>query len=265
MEIIEYSIVTFCGFAIGVLSGMFGIGGGGLIVPLLHMAFGLPIIGAASTSLLTIAPTGISGSIKHIRQKTVSLKFGLLVGGFGALASVAGSLIANELPDSFVVLLTVVVILFSVGMMVRTLLKDKEKGTDRDEVLKKRVQKKKISTLLVPIGVGLIAGSIAGIVGVGGGFIIVPFCVAYLGFSMKEAAGTSLVAIAIIAIPGIISHALMGHIWWFYGLAIIIGTIPGAQLGAWLITRLPERPMRFAFAGLLTLIGVMMLAQELFL
>lgn len=293
MEIFQFIIVVICGFGIGVLCGMFGIGGGGLIVPLLHMAFGLPIIAATSTSLLTIAPTGISGSIKHIRQKTMALKTGLLMGCAGAVASVAGSLVADSLPDYMVVVLTAAVILFSVGMMVRTLIIDSKKAKrekNKDESLpheqdtayavvpsdgradsasledkSSSPQQNRFKTYALPLIIGLIAGSIAGVVGVGGGFIIVPFCVAYLGFSMKKAAGTSLISISIIAIPGIVTHALLGHIWWLYGLAIIIGTIPGAQLGAWLIARLPERPMRFAFAALLAILGVMMLAQEFLL
>lgn len=292
MEILDFIVVVICGLGIGVLSGMFGIGGGGMIVPLLHMAFGLPIIAATSTSLLTIAPTGISGSIKHIRQKTVSLQTGLIVGGCGAVASVASSLVADKLPDAAVVILTAVVILFSVGMMVRTLIKSRHTGTAAEEAKGQHLEedpedaatdvavaagavprthtptpaqeKGRFATYVVPVIIGLIAGGIAGIVGVGGGFIIVPFCVAYLGFSLKKAAGTSLISIAIIAIPGIISHALLGHIEWLYGLAIMIGTIPGAQVGAWLISRLPERPMCFAFAGLLTIIGFMMLVQEFF-
>jgi uncharacterized membrane protein YfcA len=119
-----------------------------------------------------------------------------------------------------------------------------------------------LRSLVLPAVIGVIAGGIAGLVGVGGGFIIVPFCVTYLGYSLKKAAGTSLVSIAVIALPGIVAHALLGHIWWFYGLAVIVGTIPGAQLGAWLIARLPERPMRFAFAALLTCIGLVMFLQE---
>ncbi|MDR1421663.1 MAG: sulfite exporter TauE/SafE family protein [Coriobacteriales bacterium] len=270
MGLLDFIIVTVCGFGIGAFSGMFGIGGGGLIVPLLHMAFGLPIIAATSTSLLTIAPTGISGSIKHIRQKTASLKTGLLIGGSGAFASVGGSLAADSLPEYLIVVLTVAVILFSVGMMLWAQIKGGDSDTtanpeerlSRNATSLEKHQQNKLISLALPLCIGLIAGGIAGIVGVGGGFIIVPFCVVYLGFSMKKAAGTSLIAIAIIAVPGIVTHALADHIWWLYGLAIIIGTIPGAQLGAWLIARLPERPMRFAFAGLLLIVGAMMLLQE---
>ncbi|MDR2035173.1 MAG: sulfite exporter TauE/SafE family protein [Coriobacteriales bacterium] len=268
MEVMEFIVVILCGFGIGALSGMFGIGGGGMIVPLLYIVFNLPIVAAASTSLLTIAPTGISGSIKHILQKTASIKTGLVIGGSGALASVGGSLIAGSLPSYLIIILTVTVIIFSVGMMLRTLLRDKALGTGSELLgspLREEVPRRGAAPLVLPLIIGLIAGGIAGIVGVGGGFIIVPFCVAFLGYPLKKAAGTSLIAISLIATPAIIAHALLGHIWWLYGVAIMIGSIPGAQLGSWLIARLPERPMRFAFAGLLTLLGVLMLAQEFFL
>jgi len=312
MDAANIIFVIICGFGIGTLSGMFGIGGGGMIVPLLYVGFHLPILAATSTSLLTIAPTGISGSIKHFRQKTVSLKTGLVIGGFGAVASVGGSFLADALPSYATISLTGLVILFSVVMMLRSLLKDRTLGAKlekpKDDGLGKETETKgfdkkieagtrviaaaeeataetimgqadveiksqdgaaepqeKSIPLMLSLVIGLIAGFIAGIVGVGGGFIIVPFCVAYLGYSLKKAAGTSLVAISLIAIPGIISHAFLGNIDWLYGVAIMIGTIPGAQLGSWLIAKLPERPMRFAFAGLLTLIGILMLAQEFFL
>ena len=287
MEILDFIIVTVCGFGIGILSGMFGIGGGGLIVPLLHMAFGLPMLAATSTSLLTIAPTGISGSIKHLRQKTASLKEGLVMGGFGAIASVISSSFAGDLPEYSVVLITVTVILFSTGMMVRTMIKDKDlekvgnsaageavlADTSEKSQGKATLQERKNTTIkqgsliqwLPRMVIGFIAGAIAGIAGVGGGFIIVPFCVAYMGFSLKQAAGTSLISIALIAVPGIIAHAILGHIWWLYGLALIIGTIPGALLGAELINKLPERPSRYAFLVFLTAIGIMMLVQEFFL
>jgi len=298
MEAIDFIFVIICGAGIGTLSGMFGIGGGGMTVPLLFIVFDLPIVTATSTSLLTIAPTGISGAFRHFRQKTASLKTGLLIGGFGAIASVGGSFLSDILPSYVTIALTGVVILFSVAMMLRTLFKDRTLGTREAKVKEEAVEKKDAATLRVTAAIedatadivvgkadakveekrgedsiplvyslviGLIAGLIAGVVGVGGGFIIVPFCVAYLGFSLKRAAGTSLVAISLIAIPGIVAHAWLGHIAWLYGVALMIGAIPGAQLGSWLIARLPERPMRFAFAGLLTCIGALMLIQELLL
>jgi uncharacterized membrane protein YfcA len=79
------------------------------------------------------------------------------------------------------------------------------------------------------------------------------------------ASGTSLLAIAFLALPGIITHALLGHIWYLEGIALMIGTIPGANLGARFITRLPERAARFAFGGLLIISGVMLVVNQMIL
>jgi len=249
-------LVVLFGLIIGVLSGMLGLGGGTMIVPLLNLVFGMPMINATSTSILCIAPTALSGSIKHLRQKTAHVKVGLIMGLSGAVASVLGSLISGALPDLIVVLLATAIILFC---SIRMLLEARKKPNPDEEALSFEERGAKISRgLPFACGLGFFAGLMAGIVGVGGGFIIVPFCVAYLGFQIKEAAGTSLIAIGIIAIPGIITHALLGQVEWFYGLALIIGTIPGALVGAWLINILPDRPMRVAFSILLIIVGVLL-------
>jgi uncharacterized membrane protein YfcA len=256
MDVAAFCIVVACGFGVGALAGAFGIGGGGMIVPLLHLAFGLPMLNATSTSLLTIAPTAISGSYKHLRQKTADLKVGLIMGVTGAAAAVVSSLYSAYLPELAIIILTGCVILFSVAMMFKEIIKPAKAAPSPQTSTAK-------NSVILPIIIGLIAGGIAGLVGVGGGFIIVPFGIAYLGFSMKQAAGTSLISISIISLPGIITHAVLGHIWWLYGLAVVIGTIPGAQLGAWLIAHLPERPMRIAFAILLLLCAALLLIEPL--
>jgi uncharacterized membrane protein YfcA len=112
------------------------------------------------------------------------------------------------------------------------------------------------------ICLGLFAGALAGFVGVGGGFIIVPITVSYFGYSLKQASGTSLLAIAFIALPGIVTHALLGHIWYLYGIALIIGSIPGANIGARIIGRLPEKLARLSFGGLLIVSGVMLVLNQ---
>jgi len=251
-------LVILLGVFIGVVSGMLGIGGGTMIVPLFNLFFGLPMINATATSLLCIAPTALSGSLKHIRQKTAHLKVGLIIGFSGAVASVIGSLISSAIPALLVVIITVVIILFS---SIRMLLEGRKKPDSEEESVSFQEREAKISKKGLPFacGLGLFAGLLAGIVGVGGGFIIVPFCIAYLGFKMKEAAGTSLIAIGIIAIPGIVTHAFLGQIEWLYGIALIIGAVPGAQVGAWLVNKLPDRPMRIAFGILLVIIGGMLL------
>jgi uncharacterized membrane protein YfcA len=280
--------VAVCGLFIGVLSGMFGIGGGTLIVPLLNLAFGLPALTSAATSLFTIAPTAVSGATQHLRQKTIDVKAGVIIGCTGAASSALSASFSDQVPALVIILLTAAVIIYSAFRMFASA-HSQEKQKDRPSAREKQKDRPSArlarpsarSARLAPAPhsgtakiapshrtvfcacLGVFAGLVAGIVGVGGGFIIVPIGIAYLGFSMKQAAGTSLVSIALIAVPGIAVHALLGHVAWLYGLALIIGTIPGANVGAWLIMRLPERALRMAFGILLVFAGILLVARQL--
>ncbi|MDR2109406.1 MAG: sulfite exporter TauE/SafE family protein [Coriobacteriales bacterium] len=281
MDPLAFILIVLCGFLVGILAGLFGVGGGWMIIPLLHVIFGVPVVPTAATSLFTMVPTSVSGVIRHMRQKTVHLRIGVILGVSGAVTSVGGALVAEHLPDMLITLLTVAVIAFSALRMLWEARQaaaasdpasvpaspaasdsatsfSTTAATSSDPV----ALTTKPITIVAAIIVGLIAGFLAGIVGVGGGFIIVPFCVAYLGFSMSKAAGTSLAAIMFIALPGIVSHAMLGHIWWLYGIALIIGTVPGAQLGGYLASRLPDRALRIAFVCLLVVAGGMLLYQQ---
>ncbi|MDR3052391.1 MAG: sulfite exporter TauE/SafE family protein [Coriobacteriales bacterium] len=272
MTVGTFILIAVCGVGVGILSGMFGIGGGTLIVPLLHLGFGLPVLSATSTSLFTIAPTALSGATKHIRQKTLDLKAGLTIGFAGACTSALGAWASDYVPELLILLLTAAVIVYSATKMFKSAAEKTNSlpaaTVPAPNALKPAQapppphQMRARPRLLFSLCLGLIAGLIAGLAGVGGGFMIVPMGIAYLGFSLKEASGTSLVAIALIAIPGIVSHALLGHIWFLYGIALIVGTIPGAWAGAHLIAKLPERPMRLAFGVLLVLSGVLLIINQ---
>ena len=203
MSFEAFLIVALGGLLVGVLSGMFGIGGGTMIVPLLNLVFSVPIAGATATSLFTIAPTAISGTFKHVQQKTADIKLGVLIGISGALTSALGAWLSGDLPETVLVGITALVILYSAYRMFKS---SRKKQLAAAESSPKSVKR----TVIIAVILGLFAGFIAGLVGVGGGFIIVPMSIALLGFTMHRAAGTSLLAIAIIAIPGIISHCDLG-------------------------------------------------------
>jgi uncharacterized membrane protein YfcA len=111
--------------------------------------------------------------------------------------------------------------------------------------------------------IGLFAGLASGYVGVGGGFLMVPLFITLLGISMKQASGTSLVAIMILAIPGVVTQGMLGNIDYLAGLAMACGSIPGAALGADLARFVPERRLRFFFAGFLVVGAIMLAANEI--
>jgi uncharacterized membrane protein YfcA len=267
------------------------------MIPLLHLLLRQPILTSTATSLFVIAPTAVSGALRHLRQGSVDVRSAVVIGLAGALACTLGSLLSDMLPGLAVAAMAACVILFSAVSLIRRSVGkpfDAQGGASREGAgtghggasgeggapaegdasgegappgpaapPPARFAAGR-SRLPVCVALGLFAGLVAGIVGVGGGFVIVPASIAYLGFSFKEASGTSLLAIAFIAVPGIVAHALLGHIWYLGGLALMIGSIPGAYLGARLVDRMPERAARLAFAGLLVLSACLVVLNELF-
>lgn len=109
---------------------------------------------------------------------------------------------------------------------------------------------------LVCAGIGLLAGLLSGLFGVGGGTVIVPFLVLFLGFDQRLAAGTSLAAIVPIATVGVISYAVHGSVAWIPALLLAAGAVVGAQIGTWLLPRLSLTVLRWAFVGFLAAVIV---------
>ena len=112
------------------------------------------------------------------------------------------------------------------------------------------------------VAIGLAAGLFAGYIGVGGGFIMVPLMTALLGVPMRMASGTSLLAIIILAIPGVAEQVMLGNVDFIAGIAMAVGSIPGAALGARFVKVIPERQMRFIFAGFLVIAAIALLGNE---
>jgi uncharacterized protein len=106
------------------------------------------------------------------------------------------------------------------------------------------------------IGIGLAAGLLSGLFGVGGGTVIVPLLVLLLGFDQRLAAGTSLAAIVPTATVGVISYAVHGSVAWIPALILAAGAVIGAQIGTWMLPRLSQTVLRWAFVGFLVVVIV---------
>lgn len=110
--------------------------------------------------------------------------------------------------------------------------------------------------VLLYIAIGLATGFVAGMFGVGGGAIIVPLLVVFAGFEQKRASGTSLAAIVPTAIVGAISYGLRGDIDLPAAVILIVGAVIGAQIGTWLLHRVPTAALRWAFIVFLFLVAI---------
>ena len=260
---------ALAGVFVGVMSGLLGVGGGTIMVPIFRLAFGMSPLASTATSLFTIIPTSISGVVAHARAKTCVPKLGLALGVGGAVMSPLGVWLASVSPGWLVICVAAIVIGFSAFKMFKKAVKcapapragaaSAHSASPKPVPDQPHLSRKQY---LQGACIGLIAGLASGYVGVGGGFIMVPLMLAVLDIPMSLASGTSLIAIMILAIPGVIEQGLLGNIEYLAGIAIVVGSIPGALVGARLVRVVPERQLRFIFGGFLLVAAVMLMLNE---
>lgn len=262
---------ALAGVFVGVMSGLLGVGGGTIMVPIFRLAFGMSPLASTATSLFAIIPTSISGVVAHARAKTCVPKLGLALGAGGAVMSPVGVWLASVSPGWLVICVAAIVIGFSAFKMFKKAVKCApapragRAGGNVQAASAKAVPDQPVLSrkqYLQGACIGLIAGLASGYVGVGGGFIMVPLMLAVLDIPMSLASGTSLIAIMILAIPGVIEQGLLGNIEYLAGIAIVVGSIPGALVGARLVRVVPERQLRFIFGGFLLVAAVMLMLNE---
>lgn len=260
---------ALAGVFVGVMSGLLGVGGGIIMVPIFRLAFGMSPLASTATSLFAIIPTSISGVVAHARAKTCVPKLGLALGVGGAVMSPLGVWLASVSPGWLVICVAAIVIGFSAFKMFKKAVKcapmpRADASSAHSATLKPVPDQPVLSRKQYLQGacIGLIAGLASGYVGVGGGFIMVPLMLAVLDIPMSLASGTSLIAIMILAIPGVIEQGLLGNIDYLAGIAIVVGSIPGALVGARLVRVVPERQLRFIFGGFLLVAAVMLMLNE---
>lgn len=323
--LVHFVAPALVGVLIGVASGLLGIGGGTVMVPIFRLAFGMSATMSTATSLFAIIPTSISGAISHVKGKTCIPALGIAAGLGGACLSPVGVWLAQLSPDWLVMLAAALIIGYSAINMFKKAFKLRPAGQpaagvdaaaspstqssgapegSRTEVRVASATARISDTgetladpsatggsssatpsltssgdaaaaaptaddsslsrkqLLQGAAIGLVAGLASGYVGVGGGFIMVPLMLSIIGIPMRKASGTSLIAVMILAIPGVIEQGIIGNINYLAGIAIVIGTIPGAVIGARLVTKVPERTLRLLFGCFLIVAAVMLVLNE---
>jgi hypothetical protein len=240
------------GLAVGLLSGLFGVGGGFLMTPLLIM-FGIPSTVAAATDSNQIVAASVSGTYAHWRVGNVDFKMGiyLLVGGFiGGLLGVELIKVLRAMGDAgFVIKITYVLMLGSVGtyMFIESLQSMKKKKTEdvkekkdsrtakflRSLPMQTNFEKSGVThSALVPVVLGGLVGVLAAIMGVGGGFLMVPIMFYILKMPMHVIVGTSLFQILFTCIEVTFLQSYTNHTVDFtLAVLLLIGSTVGAQIG----------------------------------
>jgi hypothetical protein len=276
LPIAEVSVNAFLllglGGLVGVLSGMFGVGGGFLITPLLFLV-GIPPAVAVATSANQIVAASFSGVLAHFRRKTVDLRMGvvLLIGGL--IGAAAGIMVFNYLRSlgqvDLLVRLCYVVFLGVIGALMfveslRALRKTRggKRAPRRKHTwvhglpFKMRFRTSGLYiSVIPPVLVGIAVGMLAAIMGVGGGFIMVPAMIYLLGMPTKVVIGTSLFQIIFVAAFTTVLHATTNYtVDVVLAVLLLVGGVLGAQIGTGFGARLRAEQLRIALASLVLLV-----------
>ncbi|QFT79410.1 hypothetical protein FIU89_02215 [Roseovarius sp. THAF27] len=286
LPIAEVSVNAFLllglGGLVGVLSGMFGVGGGFLMTPLLFF-IGIPPAVAVATEANQIVASSFSGVLAHLRRKTVDLRMGtvLLIGGL--IGAALGVVVFNYLRSlgqvDLLVRLCYVVFLGIIGgmMFFESLRAIRRSKSGKPAARKKHTWIQKLPfkmrfrtsglyiSVIPPVIVGVCVGILAAIMGVGGGFIMVPAMIYLLGMPTKVVVGTSLFQIIFVTAFTTLLHATTNFtVDVALAVLLLIGGVIGAQVGTTIGTRMKAEQLRILLA-LMVLAVCFKLALDLLL
>jgi uncharacterized protein len=280
LPIAEVSLDVFVllalGGAVGFLSGVFGVGGGFLLTPFL-IFIGVPPAVAVASSANQLVGASVSGVLAHWKRGNVDFKMGaiLLIGGFlGSLLGVWLFGILRRLGQiELVINLCFVILLGTLGALMlvegtRTLLRRRRLGVPRRKLhqhtwihglpLKMRFRRSKLYiSALLPLGLGFLIGILSAIMGIGGGFVMVPAMIYLLGMPTLVVPGTSLFQIIFVAATVTVLQAINNRtVDAVLALVLLIGGVLGAQIGTRMGSRLRGDQLRIMLAVLVLAVAV---------
>jgi uncharacterized membrane protein YfcA len=252
------------GFAMGVLSGLFGVGGGVISQPGMRL-LGLEPIMVIGTALPVIIPGAASGTRRYWREGLIRWPAVVATVPAGLVAAVVGSAAAEHVPGDghLLQLITAALLLLSSYRMARVAPPSDEPLAETDAPEAPLRDPHGAQSVGRCAGIGLVAGGLSGLLGIGGGVVMVPAFVHFVRMEVKAAIATSLVCVGLFAIPGAITHALLGHVDWRVAAALIVGVVPGARVGASLAIRASDRRLRVTVATFLAITAVIYAAAEI--
>lgn len=237
------------GFGAGILSGSFGVGGGIVTTPAINVLLGGTAIEAIATPLPVIFPTSLVGAFTYARAGEVSFRAARWAVGPGVAGAIVGAALTDHINAHLLLFVTAFLIAYTAVQVL---------------VGKKYASRPRGST---PgwqyAAVGLVAGFVSGLLGIGGGIIMVPVFTTILGMPLKRALGTSLVTMSALVVPGTIVHAWLGHVDWAIFAALTVGVVPGARMGAKIAIGTRERTLRIAVGSFLLAVAVFYGVREL--
>jgi uncharacterized protein len=258
----------FIAIVIGLLSSLLGVGGGIFMVPLLTLARYVPTIQQASgTSIAGVVFTSISSTVAYALRRAINFRIGFILMPTTIFGAWCGARLTEVINGKWLFVSFGVLLLYPVGMMIQGK-KPKEIAFSQDKKPKEIAfslhgQAKDRKLYLAGALIGFVAGTAAGLFGIGGGTVMVPALAVFLGLDIVAAVATSLFVMVPSAMMGAYQHWIQGNLRLELALPLILGLIIGAQIGPRLSSRIPERRLRQLFGGVLLYAAINMLLKGL--
>lgn len=258
------------GLIVGIVLALTGAGGGILAVPLLIFGVGLGVAQASPIGLLAVGIAAALGAGMGLKAGTVRYKAALLMASVGMLFSPLGFWLANRMDNRWLSLLFALVLLFVAYRTFRQAQGSVGVAIQADMVavpcVRDAASGRFIWTKPCAVALGLsgaAAGFLSGLLGVGGGFVLVPTLQRYTDLGMQSAVATSLAVIALVSVSGVFPSAVAGQLDWAMALPFCAGAIAGMMGGRLIADRLAGPQLQKGFALVSALVALAMIGKAL--
>ncbi|WP_426139947.1 sulfite exporter TauE/SafE family protein [Pseudomonas sp. DWP3-1-2] len=262
-------IVLLLGFTVGIILALTGAGGGILAVPLLVFGAGLSMAEAGPIGLLAVGLAATLGAVIGLKNGTVRYKAALLIAGAGIICSPLGLWLAQRTPNRPLTIIFAVVLMYVAWRVYKKSLASHADSTPS-------VATKPPPCLLdanrgklnwtgpcawaLTLS-GIVAGGLSGLLGVGGGFVMVPALQRYTNLTAQSVLATSLAVIALVSISGVVASSAAGHLQWAIALPFSIGALVGMVCGRLVAARLSGPHLQKGFALVSAMVAVALLIK----
>jgi uncharacterized membrane protein YfcA len=277
--LISVLMFLFACFA-GAFGSLLGIGGGVIIVPILHLVFKVPMHLAISTSLVSVIATSCSGNIKYLRQHYTDIRLAVILEVTTSFGALAGGMLATHISSEILRLIFVPALLYTAFSMSRKRASHTIPTVDEspdvssaklslmqgyyfDIDLQTKIHYT-VSNLKQGLAGGFVAGGLSGMLGIGGGFIKVPLMNLVMNVPLKVAIGTSTFMVGITATTSAVVYYLNSLIHPIFAGICALGILLGAQLGSLIGSKIRVEWLRWIFVAILSVLAVQMLIKSLF-
>jgi uncharacterized membrane protein YfcA len=231
----------------GFLSGLLGIGGGVVLIPLIIYFGQTSIKMAASVSIVVVIFASSFGTFAHYGRGNLHVQTGIWMGLASITSALGGAFFSGMFSEAFFYLFYIGLIAVAIVMLFFR--------SQEELAIAKEYHLRKPHT----VSVGLFKGFLTGVLGIGGGFIVIPLMIYFLGMPIHRAVGTSLVVTLFSALAGFMGKVAIGHFDLNIILWVVLGTIPTTQGGAWVAQKSSPRLLRLCLMILLIVILIWMI------